>query len=66
MKKTFTRTETIQIDLIKGFPELFWDTVHFERAKIKDNRYLEIDITFVLEIEDDRSKRDTNRGDNRT
>jgi len=66
MKKTFTRTETIQIDLKKGFPELLWDTVYFERAKIKDNRYLEIDITFVLEIEDDRSKRNTNRGDNRT
>ena len=63
MKKTFTRTETIQIDLKKGFPELLWDTVYFERAKIKDNRYLEIDITFVLEIENDRSKGNRDKQD---
>jgi len=61
MKKTFTRTETIQIDLKKGFPELLWDTVYFERAKIKDNRYLEIDITFALEIEDARDKRNRDK-----
>ena len=61
MKKIFTRTETILIDLKKGFPELLWDTVYFERAKIKGNRYLEIDITFVLEIEDARDKRNRNK-----
>jgi len=49
-----------------AYPELLWDIVRLEKAQIKHNRYLEAEIVFVLEVEDDGSERDTNRGDNRT
>ena len=64
MKKIFTRVETILIDLKKEYPGLLWDIVRLEKAQIRHNRYLEAEIVFVLEVEDDRSERDTDRGDN--
>jgi len=66
MKDVFLRTETVQIDLKKEFPGLLWDMVIFEEAKIVNNRYLKVDITFVMEIENDRSKRNRNKQNRRT
>ena len=63
MKKIFTRVETILIDLKKEYPGLLWDIVRLEEAQIRHNRYLEAELTFVLEIEDDRSKGDRDKQD---
>ena len=63
MKKTFTRWETIKIDLKEEYPGLLWDTVRVEKAVIKQNRYLEVDINFILEIKNDGSQRNRDKQD---
>jgi len=63
MKKTFTRWETIKIDLKEEYPGLLWDTVRVEKAVIKQNRYLEVDINFILEIKNDGSQGNRDKQD---